>query len=60
MQLVNYILKEYTRILQSEVRNKSWWLLTNNGKFFVESAWQFIRHKKEGHWVLNQIWLSGM
>lgn len=34
------------------------WMLEQNGKFSVKSAWQYIRHKEEKEEVFTNIWIN--
>ncbi|XP_060210738.1 uncharacterized protein LOC132637701 [Lycium barbarum] len=54
--LVEYILKIFSRDAVNHSMEKAWWLLNGNGNFTVSSAWDKLRQRKDHNWFFQQIW----
>lgn len=40
---------------KEDILNNTWWIVENNGKFSVRSAWEYSRHREKKEHIFNYI-----
>ncbi|XP_060202140.1 uncharacterized protein LOC132630587 [Lycium barbarum] len=58
--IVQHIMQNISPPVDTLPLDKTWWMLEQNGKFSVKSAWNYIRQKDEREDIYKYMWERGL